>query len=63
MVSAGSALPLDVPLLAEPAAHVVILTPSKASLPDVGATVDYVRAERSGRLDLTAALGRAARAL
>ena len=44
------------PLLADPHAHVAILTPSQASLPPTGAQVEYVRAERAGRLDLGAAL-------
>jgi riboflavin-specific deaminase-like protein len=46
----------DIPLLAEPSAHVVILTASEAALPETAARVDYVRAERDGRLDLAAAL-------
>jgi riboflavin biosynthesis pyrimidine reductase len=46
----------DVPLLGEPSARVVILTASPASLPATGAHVEYVRAERGGRLDLPAAL-------
>ena len=56
VVSASLTLPVDVPLLADPAAHVVILTPSQASLPSSAATVDYVRVGRDGRLDLPAAL-------
>jgi riboflavin biosynthesis pyrimidine reductase len=45
-------------LLAEPAARVVILTPSSASLPAgaAAAEVDYIRAARDGQLDLAAAL-------
>jgi riboflavin biosynthesis pyrimidine reductase len=48
----------DIPLLAEPAARVVILTPSSASLPAgaAQAEVDYIRAAHDGQLDLTAAL-------
>jgi riboflavin biosynthesis pyrimidine reductase len=57
VVSAGLALPADLPLLAEPEARVVIVTASAASLPATAAQVDYVRAERAGRLDLSAALG------
>jgi riboflavin biosynthesis pyrimidine reductase len=47
-----------IPLLADPAAHVVILTPSSASLPagTAAAEVDYIRAARDGQLDLAAAL-------
>jgi riboflavin biosynthesis pyrimidine reductase len=56
IVSARLALEPDIPLLAEPAARVVILTPSPSSLPPVGADVEYVRAERDGRLDLPAAM-------
>ena len=57
VVSARLELPADLPLLAEPEARVVIVTPSAASLPATAAQVDYVRAERAGRLDLSAALG------
>ena len=46
----------DIPLLADPAARVAILTPSAASLPESAAEVDYVRAERDGLLDLPEAL-------
>jgi riboflavin biosynthesis pyrimidine reductase len=46
----------DIPLLADPAARVVILTPSTASLPECAAEVHYIRAERDGLLDLPAAL-------
>jgi len=56
VVSASLSLPPDLPLLADPAARVVIVTPSAASLPASAAHVDYVRAERDGRLDLPAAL-------
>jgi riboflavin biosynthesis pyrimidine reductase len=64
IVSGRLALDGEVPLLAEPAARVAILTPSQASLAAGGAHgahahgahVDYVRAERDGRLDLAAAL-------
>ncbi len=53
----------DIPLLADPAARVVILTPSAASLPESAAEVHYVRAERDGLLDLPSGVRRAARAL
>ena len=58
IVSGRLALEGDIPLLADPAARVVILTQSSASLP-AGATaaeIDYIRAARDGQLDLTAAL-------
>jgi riboflavin biosynthesis pyrimidine reductase len=58
IVSAGLALsPDSVPLLGEPDARVVILTPSPAGeLPASVAPVEYVRAAREGQLDLRAAL-------
>ena len=59
IVSARLALEPDIPLLADPHSHVVIVTSSAASLPTSGgpqAQIDYIRAERDGRLDLTAAL-------
>jgi riboflavin biosynthesis pyrimidine reductase len=57
VVSASLALPEDLPLLAEPAAHVAVLTPSDASLPATAARVEYVRrADGDGRLDLAAAM-------
>jgi riboflavin-specific deaminase-like protein len=56
IVSARLSLPEDMPLLNEPAARVVIVTPSAASLPRAGARVEYVRANRDGRLDLRLAM-------
>ncbi|MCW3067995.1 MAG: bifunctional deaminase-reductase domain protein [Solirubrobacterales bacterium] len=56
IVSGRLALEADIPLLADPQARVVIVTASAASLPATGAAVEYVRAERDGRLDLPAAL-------
>ncbi len=56
IVSARLALTADIPLLAERCARLVIVTPSAASLPEIPAHVDYVRAERGGRLDLAGAL-------
>jgi riboflavin biosynthesis pyrimidine reductase len=56
IVSGRLELDADVPLLREPDAHVVIVTSSPASLPDTDARVEYVRAERSGSLQLAAAL-------
>ncbi len=52
IVSGRLALQADIPLLADPAARVAILTPSKASLPESAAEVNYIRAERDGLLDL-----------
>ncbi|HEY1449877.1 MAG TPA: dihydrofolate reductase family protein [Solirubrobacteraceae bacterium] len=56
VVSGRLALPLDMPLLREPEAHVVIVTPSAASLPETPAQVEYVRAAREGKLDLALAM-------
>ena len=58
IVSGRLSLDGDIPLLAEPAARVVILTQSSASLPAgvAAAEVDYIRAARDGQLDLPAAL-------
>jgi len=56
IVSASLALDADIPLLAEPAAHVVILTASASELPALAARVEYVRAPRDGLLDLDAAV-------
>jgi riboflavin biosynthesis pyrimidine reductase len=55
IVSGRMALDEDVPLLQEPAARVVMLTASQASLPPCAASVDYVRST-GGRLDLHAAM-------
>lgn len=55
IVSGRMALDEDVPLLQEPAARVVMLTASQASLPPCAASVDYVRST-GGRLDLPAAV-------
>jgi riboflavin biosynthesis pyrimidine reductase len=56
VVSASLALPPDLPLLAEPDAHVVVLTPSDAELPASAARVEYIRTASEGRLDLPRAL-------
>jgi riboflavin biosynthesis pyrimidine reductase len=56
IVSASLALPPDLPLLAKPEAHVVVLTASDASLPDTAARIDYVRKRRGAELDLAGAL-------
>jgi riboflavin-specific deaminase-like protein len=57
IVTGRLSLPPDLPLLAEPAAHVALLTASAASLQGTAAQVQYVRARRDGQLDLPAALG------
>jgi riboflavin-specific deaminase-like protein len=56
VVSARLSLPDDLPLLNEPAARVVIVTPSAASLTGASAQVEYVRATSDGLLDLRAAM-------
>jgi riboflavin biosynthesis pyrimidine reductase len=56
IVSGRLALEGDIPLLADPAAKVAILTSSTASLPASAAEIYYIRAERDGLLDLPAAL-------
>jgi riboflavin-specific deaminase-like protein len=56
IVSGRLSLPPDTPLLADEEARVAIVTPSNASLTDVRAHVDYVRAEHDGALDLRRAL-------
>jgi riboflavin-specific deaminase-like protein len=56
IVSGRLDLPADLPLLTDPAARVVVMTCSPASLPASGARIDYVRTDRHGRLDLPAAL-------
>jgi riboflavin biosynthesis pyrimidine reductase len=47
----------DVPLLADPSARVVLMTPCSGVLAPVPAQVRYIRAERNGHLDLAAGLG------
>lgn len=56
IVSGRMSIAEDIPLLTEPAARVVVLTASQASLPATAAHVEYVRAERGGQLDLAAAI-------
>lgn len=56
IVSAHLDLPPDLPLLQEPAARVVIVTSSEASLLANPAEVSYLRARREGRVDLGLAL-------
>jgi len=56
IVSGRAELPGDLPLLADPAARVLLITASQTSLAASAAEVQYIRAERAGALDLTAAL-------
>src|SRR5262249_1501030 len=59
IVSASLALSADgVPLLADPAARAVMITPSAGELAKIanGASIEYVRAASEGALDLCAAL-------
>jgi riboflavin biosynthesis pyrimidine reductase len=56
IVSGRMALDADIPLLAEPAARVAVLTASSASLPDLPAHVDYIRAGAGATIDLAAGL-------
>jgi riboflavin biosynthesis pyrimidine reductase len=56
IVSGQVDLEPDIPLLAEPEAHVAVLTASQASVTDPEAQVDYVRASQQGALDLRAGL-------
>jgi riboflavin-specific deaminase-like protein len=57
LVSASLDLAPDIPLLADPAARVAVLTPSATGeLPGTATPVEYVRAARDGALDLPAAL-------
>jgi riboflavin-specific deaminase-like protein len=56
VVSGRLSLAPDTPLLLEPAANVVMITPSESSLPEAPAHVEYIRARRDGLLDLPAAM-------
>jgi riboflavin-specific deaminase-like protein len=57
VVSGRLALDEGIPLLADPQAHVAIVTSSPASLPkECRAGIDYVRAAREGTLDLPGAM-------
>jgi riboflavin-specific deaminase-like protein len=56
IVSGRLSVPADLPLFADRAARVAIITSSAASLPATGAEIDYVRTGRDGRVDLAAAL-------
>jgi riboflavin biosynthesis pyrimidine reductase len=56
VVSASLALDPELPLLADPRAHVAILTAADGTLPPTAAQVVYVRAARDGVLDLAACM-------
>jgi riboflavin-specific deaminase-like protein len=56
IVSASLDLPADLPLLAEAAARVVILTPSQKTIGGAAASVEYVRAGRGEKCELAVAL-------
>lgn len=56
IVSGSLQIDPTIPLLAEPEVHAVVLTPSSASLPATGASVEYIRAGSDGTLDLSRAL-------
>lgn len=57
LVSASLDLAPDIPLLADPAARIAVLTPSlTGELSGTATRVEYVRAARDGTLDLPAAL-------
>jgi riboflavin biosynthesis pyrimidine reductase len=56
VVSASLDLDERLPLLEDPSARVVIITPSPASLPAVAANVQYIRTRREQTLDLAGAL-------
>ncbi len=57
IVSAGLSLSPEIPLLADPAARIAVLTPSpEGELPGSASPVEYVRAARDGLLDLPTAL-------
>jgi riboflavin biosynthesis pyrimidine reductase len=55
IVSGRLVLGDDIPLLRDPEARVVVLTASEASLPELGAQLDYVRTP-GAQLDLAAAV-------
>ncbi|HEX3434352.1 MAG TPA: dihydrofolate reductase family protein [Solirubrobacteraceae bacterium] len=63
IVSGRLSLAADTPLLNEPDARVVLITPSQSSLPETSAQIDYVRARRDGLLDLPAAMAELAERL
>src|SRR5689334_19050874 len=55
IVSGRLALDGEIPLLREPDARVVVITASEASLPELGAQIDYVRSG-TGAIDLPGAV-------
>jgi len=57
IVSSSLQLAPDLPLLADPDSHVVIITGAEGRLAGARARVDYVRRSRDGGLDLNGALG------
>jgi riboflavin biosynthesis pyrimidine reductase len=63
IVSRSLTLGPGIPLLDDPEARVVVLTPSEGELADVAARVEYVRSAREGELDLREALARLHREL
>ncbi len=56
IVSERLHLPPEIPLLSEPGARVVVITPSTQTVSDIDAEIDYIRAEHDGALDLRGAL-------
>jgi riboflavin biosynthesis pyrimidine reductase len=59
LVSQSLVLAADIPLLADPAAHVVILTASEGALSQqCAARIDYLRVGVEGNLDIPGALAR-----
>jgi riboflavin-specific deaminase-like protein len=57
VVSGRLEVPIDIPLLADPESHVVVLTSSRELLPAAPAVVEYLRGE-GPPLDLAGLLGR-----
>jgi riboflavin-specific deaminase-like protein len=57
IVSARLQLPADIPLFKEPGARIVVITPSRESVSDIDARIDYIRSSSPHTLDLSAALG------
>jgi riboflavin-specific deaminase-like protein len=56
VVSASMLLGADIPLLADPGSHLVIITSSDGKLAGVSAQIEYIRARHGQALDLGAAL-------
>jgi riboflavin biosynthesis pyrimidine reductase len=61
VVSGRLQLDSSIPLLADPGARLVVVTPSPGQIGPAAAAVQYIRAVRDGELDLAAALARLAR--